>query len=374
MTDQIPLFEIDWDRGEILNATDSITRGSYWAKGPYITEFEEKIEEYLDVSHAITFNSGTTAIESALVAAGVEDGDEVIVPSFTFIATANAVKLAGAEPVFADIDTETYGLDPDDVREKITDDTAAILPIHCYGLPCNIAELQKIAEEYDLCLIEDAAEAFGAIYQGQKVGTFGDMAAFSFCQNKVITTGEGGAVVTNDDDLAQKLKLYRSHGRAGDKYFETTDTGSYVTVGSNYRMPDVVASIGVAQIDRVESIINERRKIGKYLTNGLEQNSSVITPNDPDNSRHVYQIYTIELPSKEIRQKVIELLTDNEIASKIYWDPPVHKTQSYSEHKTKGLSTTSDVSKKVLSLPIYPDLTQNQCDRIISTVKKVINN
>ena len=205
MTEAIPLFEIPWDETDISNAVESISRGGYWAKGPFVDEFEAGLESYFGIDYAVSTNSGTTALVAALEACDVGPGDEVIVPSFTFIATANVVKLVGAEPVFADIELDTFGLNPHSVAANISDDTAAIIPVHVYGTPCRIHELRTIADDNDLWLIEDNAEAFGATADGDLAGTVGDIAALSFCQNKILPTGEGGAVITDDPTLAKSV-------------------------------------------------------------------------------------------------------------------------------------------------------------------------
>lgn len=374
MADEIPLFEIDWDRSEIMNVIDSITRGGYWAKGPYVTEFETALEEYLDVKHALTFSSGTTALEGALRAADIGEGDEVVVPSFTFIATANAVRLAGAEPVFADIERETFGIDPDAVRTATSEDTAAILPIHCYGRPCRISALKDIAEDRDLLLIEDAAESFGASVAGEKVGTVGDVGCLSFCQNKVISTGEGGAVVTDDDDLAENLDLVRSHGRSSGQYFDGADSGNYVELGSNHRMSDLTASVGLAQLDRVEDLIDRRRAVAERYGEELADLEGVERPVEGSEQRHVYQIYTVLFEDKAHRRATIDALASDDIASKIYWDPPVHETSYYRSNTAStgsSLEVTRDVASRVLSLPMHPNLSDEEVDRIVHRIKQV---
>lgn len=213
MSMKIPLFKIYWDEDDIKNVDNEIRSGMNWAVGPQVEEFEEKINEEIGTKYAITFNSGTSALYSLFIAYNISKGDEVIVPSFSYIATANAPLFVGAKPVFSDIETETLGLDPEYVNELITDKTRAILPIHYGGCPCKIRELKEIAEDHDLLLIEDAAEAMGAKIGDKHVGCFGDSGILSFCQNKIITTGEGGAVVTDSQKIYEKLNLIRSHGR-----------------------------------------------------------------------------------------------------------------------------------------------------------------
>ncbi|MDF9745856.1 DegT/DnrJ/EryC1/StrS family aminotransferase [Natrinema salsiterrestre] len=371
----IPLFEIDWDQSDISNAIESITRGSYWAKGPFVSEFESRLEKVLDVKNALVVNSGTTALVAALKALGIGRGDEVIVPSFTFIATANAVRLVEAEPVFADIEPNTYGLDPNHVRTQITDDTAAILPVHCYGTSCQIDELCEIADEHDLSLVEDAAEALGAEFRGQKLGTFGDVAALSFCQNKIVATGEGGAVITDDDDLARRVRLYRSHGRTSENYFDSSTSGQYIDVGTNIRMGDLPAAIGCSQMDRLDDLITGRQQAASRLTESFREIQGLQPHTPMEEATHVYQLYTIELESRINRSNVIDTLAEHEIASKIYWDPAIHETSYYRKSKTKipTLPVTEDISRRVLSLPMHPNLSPYEIARIVDAVTEAVH-
>lgn len=372
--DPIPLFKINWEQTDIEAVTHSIERGGYWAKGPNISQFEKKIEEHLAVKHAIVVNSGTTALVAALNGLGIGDGDEVIVPSFTFIATANAVRLAGAEPVFADIENRTYGLSPSAVESEVTEDTAGIIAVHCYGASCKINELSMIAEEHNIPLIEDAAEVLGAEYNGQKLGTFGNAAALSFCQNKIVPTGEGGAVVTNDDKIAQKVRLYRSHGRASGDYFDSTQSGQYTALGTNIRMSDLTAALGCSQIDRIDELIEARQVAAQQLNEGFADLDGIISHKPLDEGTHVYQLYTVELADYIDRQHVIKMLDGMNIASKIYWDPPVHRTRYYIQNKKKtvDLPVTDNLSSRVLSLPMYPGLDSTEITRIVDAVTDAV--
>ncbi len=375
MVDSIPLFEIAWDESDVSNAVESITRGSHWAKGPFVDRFESRLANYLDVEHAVTVNSGTTALVAALRAGGVGPDDEVIVPSFTFIATANAVRLVGATPVFADIETESYGLDPVSVEEQITGRTAAIVPAHLYGEPCRIGELREISRSHDLLLVEDAAEAFGATSGGEPVGTFGEMGVYSFCQNKIVVTGEGGAITTDDDEIASNLRLYRSHGRASTDYFEETSSGEYRALGTNIRMSDLTAALGCAQMEKVDEILEARRDVADYMNRRLVDIEGVAAPLPREDTKPVYQLYTVEFDDPVIRESVIESLENDGISSKIYWNTPVHATQYYREtveDPSPDLRKTESVATKVLSLPMYPGLTISQADRIVNSVRRGI--
>lgn len=372
---EIPLFEIDWTESDVTNAQRSITRGSHWAKGPFVDEFETKLESYLDVEHAITVNSGTTALVAILHALGITDGDEVIVPSFTFIATANAVRLVGATPVFADIEPHTYGLDPDAVEASLTDDTAAILPVHVYGTSCRITELVQLAEEHDVALIEDAAEALGATYGTDYVGTFGDAGMLSFCQNKIIATGEGGAIVTDNDQLAERIELYRSHGRASSDYFERATSGEYTDLGTNIRMPDLTAAVGSSQMDRIDSLIERRQEVAREYNRRFADIDALEPHRSLEEGTHVHQLYTIELDESVNRERLIAALDQRDIASKVYWDPPVHQTTYYQQivNSQPELPVTERIADRVLSLPMHPNLTTDEIERIVTCVSNAID-
>jgi len=373
MDASIPLFEISYDEREIENALDSITRGQYWAKGPYVDEFESALEDYLDVEHAVTVNSGTSALVCALKAQGIGSGDKVIVPSFTFIATPNAVRLAGAEPVFADIERETYGLDPSDVSDRMTPDTAAILPVHCYGGGCRISELASLADKHGVTLIEDAAEAFGATIDDEALGTLGDTGVLSFCQNKVAATGEGGAVVTDDDDVARRAEEYRSHGRTSSSYFTDASSGEYVGLGGNLRMADVVAAIGAAQLEKADSLVERRRQVADWYQQELADVER-LDPHSVPYGQHVYQLYTVTFDSSIDRESVIKHLQEVGVASKVYWDPPAHRTEAYREalRVQPDLLVTDDVASRVLSLPMYPGLSKEQVEYVTDAIESAV--
>jgi perosamine synthetase len=369
MAQKIPLFKIYWSREDVALVSDAIKKGMYWAIGPNIEKFEEKISAYIETKYCATFNSGTSALHATLLACGIGKSDEVIVPSFTFIATANAPLFVGAKPVFADIESETYGLDPEYVKEKITKKTKVIIPVHYGGSPCLIRELKEIAEDNGLILIEDAAEAFGAKIGDKKVGTFGEAAILSFCSNKVITTGEGGAVVTNSKKLYEKLNLIRSHGRLESaNYFTSSEYMDYVDLGYNFRMSNITAALGIAQLEKTDKIIKMRRKNAEYLTKKLSAIDGVILPSAPKGYFHVYQMYTIRM-KKGSRDDLLKYLAGEGVTTKVFFHP-VHLAHFYRKklgYRVK-LPITEDVSEQVLTLPMYPTLTKKEMDYIAEKI------
>lgn len=368
---KIPLFKIYWDNEDLEAVSEAIQRGMFWAIGPNIEKFEGMVAQYIGTKYALVFNSGTSALHAILLAYDTGQGDEVIVPSFTFIATANAPLFAGAKPVFADIEEKTLGLDPKDVTRKITAKTKAIIPIHYGGCPCIIKELSKIAEECNLILIEDAAESLGASVDGKKVGSFGDAAILSFCSNKVITTGEGGAIVTDSAEIYERLKLIRSHGRAETaNYFSSTEYMDYVTLGYNFRMSDITAALGIAQLEKIDRVIEMRRRNAEMLSTKLSRIAGIEVPLPPDNFFHVYQMYTIKVKDRQGKRDALSAyLGKKGIMTKVYF-PPVHFTHFYKNELRYNceLTITERVSQQVLTLPMYPTLTEDEIDYIADTI------
>lgn len=370
---KIPLFKTYWEKDDIDAITRVIKRGTYWATGPEIDEFEKRIAEFVGTNYCVSFNSGTSALHAVLLAYGLTSG-EIIVPSFTFISTANAVRLAGATPIFAESESESYGLDAEDVERKITKYTRAIIPIHYGGLVSrDIIKLKKLAKENNIFLLEDAAESLGSSLRNINVGTFGDAAMFSFCQNKVITMGEGGVIVTNSEEIYHKLRLIRSHGRyectTGD-YFSTTAQLDYIQIGYNFRLPTMSAALGISQLNKIQKAITMRRRHATYINKELSQFFQLRLPLAFRNSYHVYQMYTIQLQSQSDRDALQHHLTHQGIMSKVYFDP-VHLTTFYRKsygYKEGDLPQTEIFSKKVLTLPMFPSLTRKEVNFIIESI------
>jgi perosamine synthetase len=370
MTWKIPLFKIYFDETDITNVTEAIKSGQNWAIGANIEKFEWGLSEYIDSKYCTTFNSGTSALHALLMAYGIGKGDEVIVPSFTFIATANSPLFVGAKPVFADIEEETFGLNPQDVMERITSKTRAIMPIHYGGCPCKIRELREIADDHNLLLIEDAAESLGATIGNKKVGTFGDAGMLSFCQNKIISTGEGGAIVTDSKDTFEKLKLIRSHGRLETSdYFTSTDIFDYISLGFNFRMSNITAALGVAQIQKVDKIIKMRKDLALEYTEKLSKlRGNIIFNNIPSDYSQVYQLFSLRAQK---RDELIQYLANIGIMTKIYFSP-IHTTHFYKNilKYTPHLAVTQKVSSEILSLPFYPTMPLTDLNFVVDSIEQ----
>ena len=373
---KIPLFKIYWDKNDIRAVEQSIKRGMQWAAGPNIEKFESLISKKVGRKYALVFNSGTSALHALLLAYDIKRGDEIIVPSFSFIATANAPLFVGAKPVFADIETATYGLDAKDVEKKITKKTKVIMPMHYGGtVALEINKLKALAKKYKLLMIEDAAESFGAKLDGKNAGTFGDSAMFSFCQTKVFTSGEGGAIVTDSKDIYEKLKLIRSHGRLESKgYFTTGEYMDYVSLGYNFRMQDMTAALGISQLAKVDKIIKIRRQKALYFKKVLEKLNlkDILVPEYPKELFNVYQEFSIIVKSStKTRDNLKSYLAKNGIGSRISF-PPIHRTHFYKNvlHYKTVLKNTDEISLKTLTLPLYPDLQNKQIDYIAKTIKQ----
>ena len=262
---KIPIAEPDIGQEEIRNVTEAVKSGWISSKGQFIKDLEEQFARYFNVNFGASTSNGTSALHLALDALGIKMGDEVIVPTLTFIASANVVKYTGARPVFVDSHPDYWCIDPEKIEEKITDRTKAIMPVHLYGHPCDMDPIVRIAKKHDLFIVEDCAEAHGAEYRGKKVGSFGIISCFSFYGNKIITTGEGGMCLTNDKELAEKIRILRDHGMSPEKRYW------HDVVGFNYRMTNLQAAIGVAQLAKLDKFIEKKRKIARNLQRIIEK-------------------------------------------------------------------------------------------------------
>ena len=374
---KIPLYKIYTDDEDINLINKIIRRGANWALGPEIEEFETAIKNYIGSEYCLTVNSGTSALHASLLANNIGEGDEVIVPSFSFVSTANSVLFVNGKPIFADIEEQTFGLDPDKINNKIDSKTKAIIPMDYGGMSCQIQNIKEIATDNNLTLIEDAAEGLGSTIKNKKVGSLSDIAIFSFCGNKVLTTGEGGAIITNSKNIYVKLKLIRSHGRL-DKtnYFDDPLGGEYIGLGYNWRMSSITAALGISQISKLDKIIKMRQENAQYISSQLSKISQIIVPSPPEGYEHIYQMYTIRLPNKKIRDSLHNFLLEKKIFSKVYFQP-IHLTDFYMknfETKLNSLPVTEMISDQVLTLPLYPNMTSEEKEYLISSIKLFFEN
>jgi perosamine synthetase len=370
---KIPLYKIYTDDEDLNLITKIVKRGTYWAIGPEIEEFETMIKNYVGCDYCVTLNSGTSALHATYLAHGISKNNEVIVPSFSFISTANSVLFVDAKPVFADIEDENFGLDPKLLSKKINKKTKAVVPMDYGGLPCKIFDIQKITKDNKLILIEDAAEALGSTVKGKKVGSIADSTIFSFCGNKVLTTGEGGAIVTNSKSICEKIKLIRSHGRA-DKvaYFNNPSESQYVGLGYNWRMSSITATLGVAQLLKLDKIIQMRQDNAKYISSRISKHKQLKLPFTSSEYENIFQMYTLKLENKKLRDALHKFLISKKIFSKVYFSP-IHLTSFYKEKfgtKKGDLPTTEKISDRVLTVPIYPNMTKEEKNYLIESISQ----
>ncbi|OED30240.1 DegT/DnrJ/EryC1/StrS aminotransferase family protein [Methanosphaera sp. WGK6] len=346
---------------EEIEAVTEVLKSGMLAQGSKVEEFQNEFAKYVEAKYGIATTSGTTALHTALIAADIKPGDEIITTPFTFAATSNSILYSQATPVYADINPKTFNLDPEKIEEKITDKTKAIMPVHLYGQPADMDPIMEIAEKHDLKVIEDAAQAHGAVYHGKKIGSIGDLGCFSFYPTKNMTTGEGGMVTTNDDDLAEKSGMIRAHGES--KRYEQS------LLGYNYRMTNIAASIGLIQLKHIDEFNRKRNENASYLNEGLADVEGITTPYTADNVTHVFHQYTIRV-SKD-RDNFKQYLTDNEIGTGIHYPIVLYKQPYY---QTLGITGNCPEAEKaasqVISLPVHPSLTTEELDTIIETVKK----
>jgi perosamine synthetase len=345
---------------EERRAVDAVLRSGMIAQGPEVEAFEKEFGELVDGRHCVAVNSGTSALHLGLLAAGVGAGDEVIVPSFSFAATANAVRLAGAEPVFVDIAAADFNVDPDAVAAAVTDRTAAIMPVHLYGHPAPMGTLTAIADRHGLTVVEDAAQAHGAALDGRPVGSFGRVAAFSFYPTKNMTTGEGGMIVTDDAEVARQARLLRNQGME-QRYRNEV-------VGFNTRMTDIAAAIGRVQLTKLPAWTDRRRAVAAGLDAGLGDLQGVTVPPVADGARHVYHQYTIRLAAD--RDGVQQRLADAGVGSGVYYPTPIHELPSFGLEL--DLPETARAAAEVLSLPVHPSVTDDEVDTIVAAVQQAV--
>ena len=370
-----------WINEDDIAAVEDVLRGDLITCGPKVDEFETALCDYTGAKHAVAVNSGTSALHCACIAAGIGEGDEVITTPITFAASANCALYCGAKPVFADIDPETYNIDPDSIRAHITDKTRAVVAVDYTGQAVKIDEIRKICDENGLVFIEDAAHSIGTSYNGRKVGSLADMTCFSFHPVKTITGGEGGAILTNDDELYKKLVLAHTHGITHDEsmmegaphegmwYYEM------ISLGYNYRMTDFQAALLISQLSRIDSFVARRKEIVKIYDEEFAKVPQLIVQKEipeSDTSRH---LYVIRLNFDNIsctRREFFDAMSAENVQCQIHYVPvywfPYYEHLGYK----KGLCPKAeDVYKGIMSIPLYPKMTDRDVEDTVHAVKKV---
>ena len=361
MTKRIPVAEPLLNGNEKAYVTDCVETAWISGSGKYVRGFEEGFAEFCGTKHAIAVANGTVALHVALVALGLEPGDEVIVPDLTYIASANTVQYCGATPVFVDCDPVTWTIDPEDVRRKITPRTRGIMPVHIYGHPAEMGPINEIAKEHDLFVIEDAAEAHGALYKDQRTGGISDVATFSFYGNKIITTGEGGMITTNDDELAKKIRLLRGQGMDPDRRYW------FPVVGYNYRMTNIQAALWLAQFERIDWFIQRRREVAAAYEARLKD-SDLTLPAEASWATNVYWLYSVLVPEDVDRDQVMADMDDAGIETRPFFYP-MHTLPPY--HDPDGdakFPVSTDVAARGMNLPSSATLTDDDLDYVSETL------
>ena len=370
-----------WIEDDDIEAVVKILKSDFLTTGPAILEFEEAVANYVGAKYAVSFSNGTAALHGACFAAGIQKGDEVITTPMTFAASANCVLYQGGTPVFADIDDNTYNIDPKQIEEKITSKTKAIIPVHFTGQPTELDEIHRLAQEHNLVVIEDAAHALGASYKKKRIGGLSDMTMFSFHPVKHITSGEGGVITTNDDGYYQKLLQFRSHGIIKDQQLMTESHGPWYyemqSLGFNYRMTDIQAALGANQLKKIDHFLSRRKHYVSLYNEAFESRDEIRIPAqhpDGDSSWHLY-IIRLQTEKMKVSRKVIyeELMKEN-IGVNVHYIP-VHKMPYYQQlgYGKETYPVAEKLYEEILTLPLFPKMSVDDINDVITAVIKILN-
>lgn len=364
-----------------IQAVVDVLKSDYLTTGPYVKEFEEKVANYVGAKYAVAVSNGTAALHMACAAAGIKDGDEVLVTPMTFAASANAILYCGGVPVFVDIDPNTYNIDPNKIEEKITEKTKAIIPVDFSGQSVDMDRIKEIADKYNLIIIEDAAHALGSEYKGERVGSKADMVEFSFHPVKPITTAEGGMVTTNSEELYLKMLNFRTHGIVKIPELLSENHGPWYheqqSLGYNYRLTDVQSALGTSQMDKIDEFVSKRREIVKLYDEAFRDLKEIETPFEAEFSNSGWHIYVIKLNPElltVIRKEIFEALQAENIGVNVHYLPvylhPYYRELGYD----KGLCPNAEeLYENMITLPIFPSMTNQDIKDVIDAVHKVIN-
>ena len=358
-----PIYQPRLSGNEKKYVNDCLDSTWISSKGKYINLFENAFAEYIGTKHATTVSNGTVALHLALLALGISEKDEVIVPSFTYIATANAITYVGAKPIFVDSDSKTWQISPESIKKNITKKTKAILIVHIYGHPCDMDEITQICKEKNIFLIEDCAEAIGSKYKGKKVGSFGDISTFSFFGNKTITTGEGGMLVSNNEKLIKKAYHLKNQAVTKEQYWHDI-------TGYNYRMTNIQAAIGLAQLEQVEKNITDKTNIAKIYEASFK-NSEIEFHKANKDVFHTYWMCSILLKNKATRDNLVKFLTKEGIDTRPLFYP-AHKMPCFKDYNNETLPVAEDIGYRGINLPSWPDLKDEDVQYIADKINEFI--
>ena len=358
-----------------IQAVVDVLKSDFLTTGPKIAEFEQTVADYVGAKYAVAISNGTSALHAACFAAGIGPGDEVITTPLTFAASANCVLYCGGTPVFADVDPKTYNIDPEDIRRKITDRTKAIIAVHLAGQPCDMDAIHSIAREHGLIVIEDGAHALGSVYKGKKVGSLSDMTTFSFHPVKPITTGEGGMIVTDNEEFYKKMALFRSHGITRDDSMMTRNDGPWFyqqfDLGYNYRITDIQCALGCSQMKKLDRFLARRKEIVARYNEAFADCDNIITPYQLSDTESGWHLYIVQVKNCDRRQ-VFETMRENGIGVNVHYIP-VYMHPYYQEHGYENVhcANAEEIYSHIISLPLYPGLTSEQQDYVIDTLKSL---
>ena len=358
-----------------IQAVVDVLKSDFLTTGPKIAEFEQTVADYVGAKYAVAISNGTSALHAACFAAGIGPGDEVITTPLTFAASANCVLYCGGTPVFADVDPKTYNIDPEDIQRKITDRTKAIIAVHLAGQPCDMDAIHSIAREHGLIVIEDGAHALGSVYKGKKVGSMSDMTTFSFHPVKPITTGEGGMIVTDNEDFYKKMILFRSHGITRDDSMMTRNDGPWFyqqfDLGYNYRITDIQCALGCSQMKKLDRFLARRKEIVARYNEVFADCDNIITPYQLSDTESGWHLYIVQVKNCDRRQ-VFEAMREKGIGVNVHYIP-VYMHPYYQEHGYENVhcANAEEIYSHIISLPLYPGLTSEQQDYVIDTLKSL---
>ena len=366
MNMRIPVSEPSIGEEELRNVTDCVKSGWISSKGEYIEQFERGFAEYCNRKFGISTSNGTTALHTALASLGIGPRDEVIVPTLTFISTANVAVYCGARPVFIDSEPETWNIDPEKIKEKITNRTKAIIPVHLFGHPADMDPILELAHEHNIAVVEDAAEAHGADYKGKKAGSFGDVSCFSFYGNKVLTTGEGGMCLTDDKALADKLKILKEHGMSETRKYW------HPVIGFNYRMTNIQAAIGVAQLQKMDRFIKRKLEIAQLYNSMLKGVEGVTLPPKAGWAKNVYWMYTVLIEDGfgTTRDGLMKALEAKGVETRPVFYPITDMPPYNTGKNREQFPVASEISRKGISLPSSVNLKDDEIKYVVECIKE----